>query len=295
MQRWRLRIGTPPRVIGEVGIVALATLLYFLVRGLVAGREAVAFANAAWLIDLERRLGVFWEPTIQEWALGVPHLDAAVNAVYIWGHWPVIAATLVWLLVAHREFVSLYRNAMLISGAIGLVCFVAMPMAPPRFLDAWGFVDTVTLQTNAYRVLPPPALTNQYAAMPSLHVGWNLLMGIAITRHAAPRLAKVFGLLMPVTMFAATVLTANHYILDGLVGSVVALIGLGGAWLMRRHPPRDRDGAVPPGARRSASCPRPQAPRLGNPVIGAYDGSHGASTRTEEHDETRHPHPAGRG
>jgi len=223
------------RVAREVLIVAVATLLYFVARGLVDGREVDAFANADWLIDLERRLGVFWEPALQAWTLEHDWLVSLANAVYIWGHWPVIAGTLVWLLVAHREHVARYRNAMLVSGAIGLVCFVAVPMAPPRFLAEWGFVDTVTLQTNAYRVLQPPALTNQHAAMPSLHVGWNLLMGIALARHAASPVAKAFGLLMPLAMWVATVLTANHYLLDGLVGSAVALIGLGVAGLVRRR------------------------------------------------------------
>ena len=115
-------------------------------------------------------------------------------------------------------------------------------MAPPRFLD--GFVDTVTLNSNAYRVLQPPSLTNQYAAMPSLHVGWNLLMGIALYRHATARPVKLFGVLMPVAMYAATVLTANHFLLDGLAGSAVALTGLFAADGIQRH----------------RSVPRPVAP-----------------------------------
>jgi hypothetical protein len=220
----------------ETAVVAVAALLYFFVRGLIDGREADAFANADWLVDLERRLGFFWEPALQRWSLGTGWVDSVANWVYIWGHWPVIAATLVWLLLRHRAELSRYRNAMLISGAIGVVCFVLFPMAPPRFLDALGFVDTVTLESNAYRVLQPPSLTNQFAAMPSLHVGWNLLMGIALYRHATIRGAKLFGILMPVAMYTATILTANHYLLDGVVGSAVALTGLAAAEGIRhRH------------------------------------------------------------
>ncbi|MBA2277368.1 MAG: phosphatase PAP2 family protein [Chloroflexia bacterium] len=213
----------------EVGIIAVATFLYFFVRGLVDGRVADAVGHARWLVDLERQLGVFWEPAIQRWTLANEALVRAANAVYIYGHWPVVIATLTWLLIAHREHFPLYRTALLVSGAIGLVCFVTVPMAPPRFLGDLGFVDTVTLHSEAYRVLQPPSLVNQYAAMPSLHVGWNLLMGIAIVTLAGHWAWKAFGVAMPLAMSAATLMTANHYLIDGLAGSLIALIGLAAA------------------------------------------------------------------
>lgn len=210
---------------GDVLVIAVAVLLYFLVRGLVDGREAQAYRHAEQLIDLERSLGVFWEPAIQRWALDVGPIGTLANWVYIWGHWPVIIATFLWLLTKHRADFPVYRNALLLSGAIGLVIFTTYPMAPPRFMEAWGFVDTVTLHSHSYRVLQPPSLVNQYAAMPSLHVGWDLLMGIAIARHAVGRLRWV-GYALPVLMFSAVVLTANHYLADGLVGGVVVLAAL---------------------------------------------------------------------
>jgi hypothetical protein len=227
--------------VGEILIVIAAALLYFYARGLVDARAADAFAHAAWLIELEQRLGLFWEPTLQRWSLSTGWLDTVANWVYIWGHWPVIAATLLWLMRCHRQELALYRNAMLISGAIGIVCFVFFPMAPPRFLDSLGFVDTVTLESHAYRVLQPPSLTNPYAAMPSLHVGWNLLMGIALTRSSTNTAVKLFGVLMPVAMYFATVLTANHYLLDGVTGSAVALLGLVVAAGVRRRGMAERE------------------------------------------------------
>jgi membrane-associated phospholipid phosphatase len=148
----------------------------------------------------------------------------------------VIAAVLGWLIWKHADQLALYRSAMLISGAIGLAFFLLLPMAPPRLMPEYGFVDTVTQQSEAYRVLQPSALTNQFAAMPSLHVGWNLLMGIAIVRNAATPWARTAGLVMPAVMWLATVVTANHYILDGVVGAGVALAGLWvAAWLTRRR------------------------------------------------------------
>jgi len=159
----------------------------------------------------------------------------------------VIVGTLGWLLVRHRERYAVFRNALLLSGGIGLVCFVLVPMAPPRFLGDLGFVDTVTLRSNAYRVLQPPSLTNQYAAMPSLHCGWDLLMGIAIATTATRRWLRALGVILPLLMISATVLTANHYILDGVVGMALATFGLFTARYLAGFPARSQmtESSVP--------------------------------------------------
>jgi hypothetical protein len=117
-------------------------------------------------------------------------------------------------------------NAFLLSAAIGMVIFALFPVAPPRLMPGLDLEDTVTRHSHSYRVLQPPGLTNPFAAMPSLHFGWNLLAGIAIFREARHPLARAFGVVMPVMMFSAIVLTANHYILDGLVGGALTTVCL---------------------------------------------------------------------
>lgn len=230
----RSRAGANPApVVRETAIVTAALLLYLFVRGLIRGREAAAFENAAWLTDLEQRLGFFWEPRIQEWVLDHSWLVTLANWVYVWTYWPVLLATMVWLFVWHRGVVAVYRNALLLSGAIGLVCFAVFPLAPPRFLSGWGFVDTVAVGSDAYASLYPSSVANWYAAMPSLHVGWTLLMGIALATRSSHRLVRTIGMVLPLAMFVATVVTANHYLADGLVGAAVALAGLAGAWRLR--------------------------------------------------------------
>ena len=213
-------------VLREALVILCGALLYFFVRGLMETQAAVAVANAERLIALEQQLGLFHEPWLQSLVTDSRTMMTWWNRVYIFGHWPVIVLTLVWLVWKHPEQVALYRSALLISGAIGLVFFVLLPMAPPRFIVDQGFVDTVTQHSQAYRVLQPPSFTNQYAAMPSLHVGWNLLMGIAIVRCASNPWWRAFGVLMPLVMWLSTVVTANHYLLDGVVGAGVALTGL---------------------------------------------------------------------
>jgi hypothetical protein len=216
--------------------VILAILVYFLVRGLMSSSGDRAYAHAHALLDLERTLGLAREADLQQWASTHPWLADAMNSIYIYGHWPVIAGTLVWLLWKHGDQFRIVRNAMVISGLIGFIFFLLVPMAPPRFLPELGFVDTVMRDTSSYRVLQPPAFTNQYAAMPSLHVGWNLLMGIAIFQTTRHLFWKVFAVVMPLAMYLATILTANHFVLDGVVGALVALTGLAIArQLANRH------------------------------------------------------------
>jgi membrane-associated phospholipid phosphatase len=103
--------------------------------------------------------------------------------------------------------------------------FITFPTAPPRLTDL-EVVDTVTEYTSAYRLLQPPALTNPYAAVPSLHFGWNLLIGIAYIKQGPNLGVKAIGVMLPIAMFFAIVLTANHWILDAVAGAIVALAGL---------------------------------------------------------------------
>ncbi|MEX2247633.1 MAG: phosphatase PAP2 family protein [Dehalococcoidia bacterium] len=214
-----------PRFLRELALVVFAYFAYFLVRGYTEGNETRAIDNAEDLIRAERALGILWEPHLQSLILDSHHLVTVANWMYIWGHWPLIVLVAAWLYVWRPDTYRLFRNAFIISGAIGLVIFMMFPVAPPRLTDL-SVVDTVTQYSRAYRVLQPPALVNQYAAVPSLHFGWNLLIGIALIRESRSFMMRAFGVLLPGIMFLAIVLTANHYILDAVAGGAVALAGL---------------------------------------------------------------------
>ncbi len=219
----------------QLALIVAAALLYFGVRGRTEGSEVLAVANGLDLLAFERVIGLDIEAWLQ--ALILPHQWAVTvfNWIYIWGHWPVIAGTLIWLYRTRRPAYLLLRNALFVSGAIGLVIFTLHPVAPPRLLPS-GFVDTVTELSTSYRVLQPPSLVNKYAALPSLHVGWNLLIGVVVYRNGANRWARVFGVVSPMAMAAAVVLTGNHYVVDAALGAVVALTGLAGAWWLTPMP-----------------------------------------------------------
>lgn len=213
----------------QVLLIGCAVLFYFAVRGRTEGAEAAAIENGRWILDLEADLGIDVERSMQSWT-EFHVLTTGANWVYIWFHWPVIIGTLLWLHHSRIEMYLILRNAMFVSGAIGLVIFVSLPVAPPRLIDA-GFVDTVTEYSTSYRVLQPPALVNKYAAMPSLHVGWNLLIGLALFESSKRLPVRMFAVAGPVLMALAVVVTANHYILDGLAGACIAIVGL---WVSRR-------------------------------------------------------------
>jgi hypothetical protein len=211
----------------ELLLVTPAALFYFMARGLVDARDAEATANALDVIRLEQRLHLFHERALQNLIVGSDALVTLVNWIYIWMHWPVVITTVTWLVVRRPSGTfSSYRNAFLISGGIGIFVFALYPVAPPRLVEGYGFVDTVTARSSSYRVLQPTALTNPYAAMPSLHFGWNLLIGIAIVRESRSLVPRLFGAVMPALMFAAIVLTANHFILDGIAGGALAFSSL---------------------------------------------------------------------
>ena len=170
---------------------------------------------------------------------------------------------MVWLVWRHHDAFRRLRDGMLVSGFLGMMVFVTYPVAPPRLFDL-GLVDTVTESSEAYRYLQPPAFVNQYAAMPSLHAGWDLLVGLAILGAAATVGLKAVGVLMPVLMMWAVVATANHFVLDVVAGLALALIGHAG-----RPAPRAPPRAAPHGR----GCDDPMtvlaiAHRAGNSLAG---------------------------
>lgn len=220
----------------QLVIVVGAIVAYFGVRGLTEGNVSTAERNAESVLDLERTAGMAVEETLQAGVLAADWLVTLANWVYIWMHWPVLVATLIWLIRVDRDEYFELRNAMIISGAIGMLIFATFPVAPPRLMGL-EYVDTVTERSYSYRVLQPPGFVNAYAAVPSLHFGWNLLVGLAWMRVGRTWPWRVAGVLMPLAMAWAVIATGNHWAFDVLAGATVALTGvLLERWRQSRHP-----------------------------------------------------------
>jgi hypothetical protein len=206
-------------------LVGGAALCYFGVRGLTQSSLGIAQDNGRALVRFEQSFGIDWEHAAQALVIDHGTVVRIVNAVYMYGHWPVIALTLGVLFARAPDRFYLLRNAMFVSGAIGLVFFALMPVAPPR-LGVLDLVDTITVGTSEYRTLQPPGLINRYAALPSLHFGWNLLVGIVVWRSTRRRVLRGAAVAVPAAMAFAVVATANHYVIDVVAGGAVALVGL---------------------------------------------------------------------
>jgi hypothetical protein len=244
----------------EAVLVLPAVAAYFAVRNLTAGGAGAAFENAQRLVRLERELGLFEEENVQAAILGSEALVTLANWVYIWGHWPVILGAGVALFLLRRDRYRLLRNAMFISGAIGFLFYAFFPVAPPRLMDL-GLVDTVTEESSSYRALQPPGLTNQYAAFPSLHAGWNVLVGIVLFSTTTHLAVRAFAVLSPLAMMFAVVATANHFVVDVVAGIVVVLVALAAAIFIQRSRSRATvwSSAEPP--------EQPRTGRLGEPSL----------------------------
>lgn len=244
-----------PWIVAQAALFVGLVVVYFGVRGLTVGSTADAVANAHDIVDLERTFGINVESSIQRAFIDSEAVETAANWVYIWGHWPVIIVTLIWLAARHRDAFRRLRDAMVLSGAVGMVVYATYPVSPPRLANL-GLVDTISKESESYRVLQPPAFVNQYAAMPSLHSGWDLLVGIAIVSAASGVALKVVGVVMPVLMAAAVVLTANHYILDVVAGVALVLVAHVAALAIERRRHRRRRDRVG-GRQREARLDRP--------------------------------------
>ena len=226
------------RLFFEILFIVPAYAAYQFVRGNVGGDAGAAFENARHLISLERRMGIFHEAFLQQLILPKEWMVDLFNYIYIYGHLPVIILVAVWLYTKHRHNYAFFRNAFLISGLIALIGFTAMPLAPPRYMPEFGFTDTI-IHAKSYYVLQSPKIVNQYAAMPSLHFGWDLLVAVAIFVNTRNRWLRAAVCVMPFWTLGGIVLTANHYFLDAVAGAAVAGLGLGIAWMLRRGVPRE--------------------------------------------------------
>lgn len=218
----------------EIGLVALGFLAYFLVRGGVIDRTGDALANARWIIELQSSVGIFVEPEINRWALESKMLVRLLNFVYFWLDFPLIIGVGLLLFWRSRNQYTLLRDSLLISGAFALVLYWSFPVAPPRFLPEWGFVDTLEQFSDlAYQAQSTKPFVNPFAAVPSLHVGWALLLTIAVFLSTGNWILRFSSLVITILQTVAVVATANHYIFDGLAGVVVSLAGLAVALWMQ--------------------------------------------------------------
>ncbi len=235
----RVRLGpAPPRsrlsLGGRLAVSALANLALFMLlfqaykivrRGFVQRGEAIGYLNADQIIDLERRLHVFVELDIQRWALQHEWLIRALNWNYAAFMWVFYGCCVVAIGFAPGRF-RCWRRVFVWSMAIALPWYALYPLAPPRFMTDHGFVDTLQQFGPRYFTAKGGLVAaNQFAAMPSMHVGWTTI-GALMVATALPwrRLGIAFGVYLVFSMVLTVVATGNHYLADVLGGWLVVAV-----------------------------------------------------------------------
>jgi membrane-associated phospholipid phosphatase len=202
---------------------------YEVSRALLEGPSAAALAHAADIVRAERRLGIFVERDLQRWAISAPGfvMDAA-DWVYRNCQRLVAWLFVVWVYLWRNPAYTRLRNRLIILDALGLIGYWLYPTAPPRLTSGLGFVDTLDPSHANLHSSLFGSLTNLYAAVPSLHTAYALLIGITGVRVGRHLVTRVFWGLWPAVVVFSTVVTANHWLLDAAAGAVV----LGIAWLL---------------------------------------------------------------
>jgi membrane-associated phospholipid phosphatase len=213
--------------IRQVMLFVIAYVLYGLVRALAYGSALQPgykpFGDAMRIIDLERVLHVFVEPSIQSWALGKHWLMAAADWTYLNAHYVVTISVLIFIYLRRNDSFYFVRNTFMLAMAIALIGYALYPTAPPRLYPEWGFTDAIqqftgiTVETGA-----SSAFLNLYAAVPSMHVCFALLTGIPMIRLSRHRLAKLAWSVYPVWITFVVIATGNHYLTDVFLGAVTA-------------------------------------------------------------------------
>jgi hypothetical protein len=208
----------------QLVLFAGAYYAYRIVRGAVDGQVTVAFDNARQIVDAERSLGLFFEPGLQDWALNNQWIVEAANWCYINSHFLVTTTFLIWLYLARNESYYYVRNMFMVAMGLALVLYVAYPTAPPRFLPEWGFADTVTDAVGHANANNANLLYNPYAAVPSMHVAFALMVAIPAFKIVRLRALKVAWSVYPLLVTFVVLVTANHWWLDAALGVAVAAV-----------------------------------------------------------------------
>jgi membrane-associated phospholipid phosphatase len=194
-----------------------------LVRGLTVAETTVAFDHARGIVSVERSLGVFFEPGLQHWVSNHASwlLDVA-NWSYVNAHLMGTGAFMLWLFFTHRQSFAFVRNMFMIAMGIALIGYVVFPTAPPRYLPEWGFNDTVANYVGNHTANTASVLYNPYAAIPSMHVAFALMIGIPGARLTKTRWLRPLWYFYPVLVTFVVLVTANHFWVDAALGALVA-------------------------------------------------------------------------
>ncbi len=212
-----------------VGLAALYGA-YEVIRGFGGHDLGTALANTDRIVSLEQHLGLFVERSVQTGAQSVAFLPALLGFLYLSLHFLGTGAAIIWVHRRRPDAYPIVRTTLVASTALALVGYLAFPAAPPRLAEL-GFVDTVTKSAgiNLSSDLLG-SLYNPIAAVPSLHFGYAVIVGVALATLATNRVVRLAGALYPALMLFVIVATGNHFLFDAAAGGLTVVLG----WIMAR-------------------------------------------------------------
>ncbi|MCP5027675.1 MAG: inositol phosphorylceramide synthase [Actinomycetia bacterium] len=270
----------------EAAVVLSLYLAYKHVRFLASDQVDQARANANWLISLEQNTGTFVEQSLQRLTLAADGLMPVLNRYYATAHFWLTGLTMLWLFLCHPLAYRRFRRTLVSVTLVALAIHVLWPLAPPRMFAELGFVDTLQVYgPDLYAQRSIGSQANQYAAMPSLHFGYAMLVAGAAISALRTRW-RWLAVAHPALTLVAIVVTANHWWLDAAVaGALVvgAAILFDGSWgekpvLVLGRFPTFQAGQVPAlaTARRYLSTMASSDSSAGSPKARARASSHRA-------------------
>jgi PAP2 superfamily len=216
-----------PKWYQEVAIIGLCYWIYGRVRNLVPEQASIAERHGRGVQHLQDALHLNFERSVNRFVAEHEPVAQVMNYYYATLHFVVTIGCLIWLFRVHPRIYRGARTILFATSLIALAGFYLYPLAPPRLLPQYGYVDTL-LKFHTWGSLADPNIaqhSNQYAAMPSLHIGWALWCGVSIYLCARRLWVRVLGLVYPFATLLVIVGTANHFVIDAVAGLVV--FGLG--------------------------------------------------------------------
>jgi membrane-associated phospholipid phosphatase len=212
-----------PDALRQIGLFVLADLCYETVRGIAEGSRAVAFANGQAVIDFERSTGTFFEPSFQAFFIAERWVLDLANFMYMNSHFMLTTGFLVWLYLRRNDSFYFVRNVFMVAMALALILYALVPTAPPRMFEAYGFVDTINdFSSVNHDSALVKIFVNPYAAIPSMHCAFALIIGLAGFKLSRSTAARAFWGTYPLLVLWVVVVTGNHYWFDAAVGWAVA-------------------------------------------------------------------------
>lgn len=243
-----------PNLLLELLLIRVGYWAYSYVRGDHSpAKRADAEGHGSQILDLERFLRLDMEHALNHFTARTPWLESVSNFYYSTFHFLVPIALLALLYIRRPPSYRRDRAALSFATLLGLIGFWLYPLAPPRLMPGLGYVDTAhgpqDLSDPNFGALTE--LSNQYAAMPSLHVGWSLWCGVVVVTLTRNKWLRALGVLYPLLTTFVVMATANHYLLDAVGGAVVIAGGFGLQRVLARFLPakQEADGEADGGTK----------------------------------------------